>query len=186
MEQLEIITTILGLTYVILLIRQNIWCWPLSILSAIGSIVLFIDAKLYSEAILYSYFIGISIYGWWTWSRPKQELKVTQWGFWSHLKIIAIGVLGSLLLGTTFTKFTDAEQSYFDSTTTVFSFLASYMEVKKVLTGWVFWIIINFTTILLYYTRSLDYYAVLMFLYGILSIWGYFQWKKEIKNLHTA
>ena len=58
------------------------------------------------------------------------------------------------------------------------AFLATYMEVTKVLEGWVYWILINLASIWLYHDRSLDIYAVLIGLYAVLSVWGYISWRR--------
>ena len=68
---IEILAVLAGLLYVILLIKQRIGYWLAAIIGSCLSIYLFIDNKLYSEAILYGYYVGISIYGWILWSKPK-------------------------------------------------------------------------------------------------------------------
>jgi len=86
---IEITGTVLSLIYLFLLMKENIWCWFFSILSAIFFIYSFIDVKLYSEAILYSFFILFSIYGWYKWSTNKagktlviSKLPLKIHGFW--------------------------------------------------------------------------------------------------------
>jgi len=180
---IEILATVTSLGYLILLIRQNIWCWPLSIISGLLSIYLFIQSKLYSESILYGYFILISIYGWWNWSRPKKQLKVSTWLPKYHLLTILTGIVFSLGLGYFFETNTDADKPYLDATTTIFSFIASILEAKKILSGWIYWIIINGVTVGLYFSKSLDIYAALMVIYFIMSIVGYQTWRKDYESV---
>jgi nicotinamide mononucleotide transporter len=77
-----------------------------------------------------------------------------------------------------FNSYTDAERPYIDSFTTVFSFLATFLEAKKVLSSWKYWIVINGVTIGLYFDKGLDIYAGLILVYFIMSFVGYFKWKK--------
>lgn len=180
---IEILATATSLGYLLLLIRQNIWCWPLAIVSGLLSIYLFLESKLYSESILYGYYILIAIYGWWNWSRPKAPIKVTTWKTKNHLTAIPIGIVLSVGLGHMFITYTDADKPYLDATTTIFSFIASILEAKKILSGWIYWIIINGVTVGLYFSKSLDIYAGLMVIYFVMSIVGYREWRKDYMKI---
>ena len=179
---IEIIATVTSLGYLLLLIRQNIWCWPLAIVSGLLSIYLFMESKLYSESILYGYYVLISCYGWWNWSRPKTALKVTT----MHGKYHIIGIVScaaiALGLGYFFKNHTDADKPFLDATTTVFSFFASILETRKILAGWIYWIVINGVTVGLYFSKSLDIYAGLMVVYFMMSIVGYLEWRKDYRK----
>lgn len=181
---IEIVATVTSLGYLLLLIRQNIWCWPLAIISGGLSIYLFFESKLYSESLLYGYYILIAIYGWWNWSRPKEALKVSTWKPKYHLITIPIGLVIALGLGQIFVMYTDADKPYLDATTTIFSLIASILEARKILSGWIYWIIINGVTVGLYFSKSLDIYAGLMVIYFMLSIVGYRQWKKDYLSVN--
>ena len=176
---IEILATITSLSYLILLIRQNSWCWPLAIISGFLSICLFLELKLYSESILYGYYILIALYGLWNWSRPKKQLKVSTWKSKYHAIAIIVGAFLSFGMGYIFATQTDADRPYLDSTTTIFSFIASILEARKILSGWIYWIIINGVTVGLYFSKSLDIYAVLMIVYFVMSIVGYSVWRKD-------
>ena len=77
-DNLELIAVILGLIYLILLIKEKIACWIFGILSSAISIYLFYSIQLYSEAILYFYYVIIGIYGFWLWSIKGVEKKSFQ------------------------------------------------------------------------------------------------------------
>lgn len=176
---LEIISVIFGLIYLILMIKENIWCWAFGIVGSGLSIFLFIETKLYSEAILYAYYVVIGIYGWWLWGRPKGKLLIGKWKGYQHIIAVVICVLLSMLMGYGFSIWTDADKPYFDSTTSVFSYFASYLEAKKILSSWIYWIVVNLLTIGLYHTKDLSFYSGLMAVYLVLSVVGYFRWKKS-------
>lgn len=179
---IEVLATTTSLAYLILLIRQNIWCWPLAIVSGLLSIFLFIESKLYSESVLYGYYVLIAFYGLWNWSRPKVKLKIKTWKPRYHLMAILVGVLLSFGLGYWFKENTDADKPFVDATTTIFSFIASILEARKILSGWIYWIVINGVTVGLYFSKSLDLYAGLMVIYFVMSIVGYREWAKAMKN----
>jgi len=179
-DYIEWTAVLLSLIFLIFLIKEKKWCWPFGIVSSLLSIYLFIEIKLYSEAILYFYYVLIGIYGWYVWtSKNKEDLKVKTWPWAKHIPFILGGMLCSFLLGLFFKTYTDAEKSYIDSTSTIFSFIASYMEAHKIFSSWVFWILINGLSIWLYYNRGLMVYSGLMVIYFVVSIYGFWDWGKK-------
>lgn len=177
---LEIIAVIFGVIYVFLAAKNNNWCWIFGILGSAISIVLFVVyAKLYAEAILYFFYVLAGIYGWLSWKKQTDTQVVYQHGWKQHLVIIAIGIVLSFALYLSITYFfTDAEKPLVDAFTTIFSFIATYLTAKKWLENWVYWIVIDFVSTFLYYSRGLEIYALLMFAYTFIAIYGYLQWKK--------
>jgi len=180
LDYIEWTAVVLSLTFLYLLIKENKWCWPFGIISSLMSIYVFYEFKLYSEAVLYIYYVLIGIYGWYVWTnKNKEELLVTTWSWAKHIPIVLIGGALSYGLGLFFLTQTDAERTYVDSTTTIFAFIASYMEAHKIFSSWVLWIIVNGVSIWLYYDRGLLVYAVMMIVYFLVSIYGFFDWGKK-------
>lgn len=184
---LELLSVIFGLIYLLLLIKQNILCWLFGIVGSTLSIFLFYHTKLYSEAILYVYYVVMGVYGYYLWSQKSDNhsnesisLTVSDKGIFFHIFCIIITSVFALALAWFFDSYTDADWPYLDAFTTTFSFLATYLEARKVLSGWIYWIIINGLTIGLYYNKDLDFYSGLTLIYFVMSFVGYFRWKKEM------
>ncbi len=177
---LEVIAVILGMIYVILASRNNIYCWIFGILGSLLSIYLFIEhAQLYAEAFLYSYYVIAGIYGWIVWQKTPDTSTVFQHSLKTHLWIIAGGI--AISIGFYFlvsTIFTGAARPLIDSFTTVFSFIATYLTAKKWIGNWIYWIINDVVTTYLYASRELYVYAALMAAYSIIAIYGFAAWKK--------
>lgn len=178
---IETLATVFSLTYLFLLIRENIWCWFFAIISAILFVYSFINVKLYSEAFLYATFIPFSIYGWYKWSQKTTEevLKVSRLSLKSHIFWVVIGFCLAFILGYIFKTYTDAEKSFIDSNTTIFSFIASYLEAHKYLYAWAYWIVINGVNIWLYGSQGLSISSGLMIVYFIMSIVGLWRWRES-------
>jgi len=179
---LEIFAVVTGLGFIILMIYQNILCWPIGILSSAASIYLFYSTKLYMESVLFVFYIGIGIYGWTKWKEAKgddSKKEVRTKGPQYHALAILVCTTLSFAVGWVSSTYTDAQRPFADSTSTIFSFLASYMEAHRILSSWIFWIVINLFSIWLYLDRGLQLYAGLMVLYFLLSVAGYLQWKKD-------
>ncbi len=183
-KAIEIASVLLNLLYIILLMRENIWCWICGIIgSALGAFLMF-HSKLYSEAILYLFYVIIGIYGWYVWHTKgiEKEFKIAVWGINPHLAAIATGLIGSALFGYFFSQKTDADYPWVDAHTTVFAFVASFMQAHKVLSSWLFWIVINAITMWLYSMKGLNFYSGLMVFYFGLSVWGYWEWRRKLGN----
>lgn len=173
--------TILSLIFLALVMYEKIWCWFFGILSSILSVYLFYKLHLYSEAILYFFYILFGIYGWYTWNQPRKSLAISRWSWLRHIRIVSIGIILSLGIGYLFQRYTDADKSYIDAHTSVFGLVATYLEAHKILGAWIYWIIINGISVWLYYSKGLEVYTWLMLLYFILSFVGFYQWQKRLQ-----
>ena len=184
---IEILGTLFGVAYVILAARKNIWCWIAGIISSVLSVYLFwVYSNLYAEAILYMYYVIAGIIGWVQWSNPKTDRPfVIKVDSATHGFFIIIGAVLSFLLYFLISFiFPDAAKPLIDSFTTVFSFLATWITIRKWISSWIYWIVIDSISVGLYWSRDLNIYAFLMVFYTFLAIYGYYSWKKsEIKTV---
>lgn len=172
----------MGIIYVVLAARENIWCWLFGIVNAVLSVYLFYVYQLYAESILYWYYVLAGFYGWYAWgkkNRTSEDLKISTWTIPTHAKAIVCGVVLSLLLGYTLKYFfEDAAMPLIDAHTTIFSFIATYMTTRKILENWIYWIVIDIVTVGLYAQRDLNFYAILMVIYTVIAVIGFFKWKQ--------
>lgn len=177
---LEIVAVIFGVLYTVLMAKNKISCWIFGIIGSLLSIYLFIEyAKLYAEALLSVFYVFAGIYGWIMWKKQEVITKVYQDTLQKNMLLILIGTVlsfGMYFILSSFFK--EAQKPLIDSFTTIFSFIATYMMAKKRIENWFYWIAIDGVSVYLYYTRGLEIYALLMFAYTIIVIYGYFQWKK--------
>tara|TARA_R110000823_G_scaffold130015_12_gene257945 strand:- start:66326 stop:66922 length:597 start_codon:yes stop_codon:yes gene_type:complete len=179
---LEMAATAANLAYIVLLIRERILCWSFGILGSLLSVWLFMDARLYSEALLYVFYAVMGVWGWLRWQRKleQDDNPVIVWHLQAHVRAIALGCACALGLGLAAQSFTDAQRPFFDAFTTAFSFIATYMEIARVLEGWVYWFLLNLASIWLYQNRNLDIYAALIALYSVLSVVGFVSWRRSL------
>ena len=182
LQILEWVAVGLNLLFIYFIIKENAIGWSFGILASIISIAIFFHSRYYSEAILYTYYVFVGVYGWATWTNSKNKLRITEWRGTYHLAAIVVGLICFLGLGYFFATKTNADKPFADAFSTIFSFIATYMEAKKILSAWLYWIILNAYSVWLYSVKGLDVYAVLMVVYAILSVSGYMQWKKSMKH----
>ena len=127
----------------------------------------------------------MGFYGYYSWNNNNYKNNLTLVVSEKELRFHLIAILSSFLtaicLGWYFENYSDATSPYLDALTTIFSFFATYLEAKKILSAWIYWIIINALTIGLYLTKGLDIYATLSVIYFVMSFVGYYKWKKSLK-----
>lgn len=184
---LEAFGTFSGLVYIFLSIRQNIWLWPIGIITSLVFFVVFFKATLYADSGLQLYYFIVSFYGWYHWKKAKNKDKET-----GRLKIIVLKakqwplvIIITLAIGFAlywiFSKYTDASHPMWDSMVTAGSITATWMLARKLLEQWLVWIIVDGASIALFLVKDLYFTSFLTFIYTIMAIWGFIIWQKEYK-----
>lgn len=185
---IEIAGTVLGIAYIFLSVKQNILTWLMGLLTSILYIYVFFTSKFYADMSLQVYYVWVSIYGWILWAKgktpntDKAELPTTNVGKKMIVKLTIISIL--LWIGIYFIlkEFTDSPIPFGDAFTTAFSIVATWMLARKIIEHWIIWVVVDFISIILYIYKGLYPTAILFVIYTGAAVWGYFEWKKELKT----
>ena len=184
----EIVGSVLGIIYVFLSIKQNIFTWFTGLLTSALYIYVFFVAKFYADMALQVYYVWISIYGWIIWTKGKVEkggksdLPVKRAGKRQLILLSLITVLLWLTIYFVLKYFTDSPVPVGDAFTTAMSIVATWMLARKIIEHWIFWIIVDFVSLGLYIYKGLYPTSVMFLIYTIAALWGYFEWKKDLKS----
>ncbi|USQ79200.1 nicotinamide riboside transporter PnuC [Ornithinimicrobium faecis] len=180
MHWTEIAGFITGGLCVWLVVRQNVWTFPIGIANNIFFIVLFSQVGLYAEAGLQVVYIGLGLLGWWWWLRggsDRTRLVVRDTPSWAWpAAIIAIG-LGTWALHWLLTNFTDSTVAGWDAVTTTMSLVAQLMLSRKWIGNWVVWIVADVIYIGLYASKGLWLTSVLYAVFLTMCVVGLRQWR---------
>ncbi|HEX9185944.1 MAG TPA: nicotinamide riboside transporter PnuC, partial [Vicinamibacteria bacterium] len=109
---------VLGVAYVLLAIRENPWCWPLGIGNAALFLVVFFEARIYSNAALQALYVVLSFYGWYEWrhgGKGHGRLAVSRAPARWLASLAAAAVLASVGLGLFLRHRTDAALPFPDA-----------------------------------------------------------------------
>ena len=177
---LEALAVFFAVSYLLLAMKQNILCWYAAFFSTLIYTYLYWDVSLYMESILNIYYLLMAIYGWIKWNNKQSinDLPIKEWDLKKHIFLIFLIFLFSLISGLLLIN-TDAVRPYLDSFTTWGSVLTTYLVTQKILSNWLYWIIINSVGIFLYIDKEVYLTALLLLSYQIISIFGYIKWRKE-------
>ncbi len=181
----EIIAVLLAIGYLLLAIRENIWCWFCAAISTAIYVWLFAGAKLYMESLLNLFYFAMALYGWHVWSSGKDESgnrPVVVWPLALHLAAIAAIAVASLASGYLLERTSDAAYPYIDSATTFAAIWATFLVAQKVLENWWYWLLIDSASIFIYWARDLQLTSLLFVLYIVLIPVGLISWTRSYRD----
>ncbi|OFY57609.1 MAG: hypothetical protein A2Y87_11995 [Bacteroidetes bacterium RBG_13_46_8] len=184
LHYIEILGTITGLIYIIYSIEQKRILWVYGGISSLFYIIVFFQAGLFAYMTLYFYYAGISIYGWFAWGKPRDKasgargitrLKTRSWILTGCAVVLLFLITGFVLKYTA-----NSEIAWADALLTSGSIAATWLLMRKVLDHWLLWIGIDTLSGVVSLYKGLPFAAILFFIYTLLAIKGYFEWKKEL------
>ena len=187
MHSLELAATLLALAYVILALKQSLWCWPAALLSTVLFTHVMWQSALLSDALLQLYYAAMALYGWWRWqqlrqSAPDQRGPVYEWPWQRHALLIGVTAMSGLALGAFMANYTQADFAYIDAQTTVFSVVATLLVARKLVSNWLYWVVIDAVSIFVYAQKHLYFLTGLFMLYTVIAIAGYFIWRSHYQQ----
>jgi nicotinamide mononucleotide transporter len=179
----EILAVVLAVAYLVLAIRQNIWCWGAAAVSTLLYLFIMYEARLYMESALQLFYLAMAVYGWYQWRKPDekgQTLRVSTWPWRYHL--FALGSIALLVIvsGELLSRYTGAAMPHADSFTTWGAIVATFMVARKVLENWIYWFVIDSVSIGLYLGRDLYFTAALFGAYLVMIVIGYRSWRASM------
>ena len=178
---METLAIILALLYLLLAARQSVWCWLAGALSCAIYAWLMFHVQLYLESALQAIYVLLAGYGWWQWRYgTASDSAATQVGYSWRWHVI-VGVLLALvaaLLAWLMQTYTQADQVWLDSYTTVYSLFATWLLTRKLFSIWVYWLVIDSAYIYLYAIKGFEQTAGLYVVYLVLVVYAMWQWRQ--------
>jgi len=183
LQLLEVLAVLLAIAYLVLAIRQNIWCWAAAALSTLLYLYIMYRANLYMESALQLFYLLMAGYGWYQWRRRgdgDEELQVSTWRPRHHLLAIGSVALLVFVSGDLLARYTSAALPHVDSFTTWGAIVATWMVARKILENWVYWFVIDAVSVGLYLNRDLFFTAALFVGYLVMIVIGYRTWRASM------
>ena len=190
MEQyIEILGTIVGIVYLWLEYKANIYLWLVSIIMPAIYLYIFYVAGLYADFAINIYYLLIAIYGWLAWkygfklfSLKKENnrvevLKISSIPKKLWIRLFLVYVLLQLLITWVLVTYTNSDVPWLDSFTTSVSIIAMWLLARKYVEQWLVWIIVDVVCVGLYIYKDLYFTSALYALYAIIAVFGYFKWR---------
>jgi nicotinamide mononucleotide transporter len=194
LSYLEIIAVVTGLLCVYLAAINNIWNWPIAIISTVITIYIMAGKALYADMLQYTYLTIINIYGWYIWSKRRGTEEKRPVVLISRKQIIwtiAAVVVITPVLGFTLITFAARLHyqppafPYLDSFCTVVSLAAQVLMARKVLENWLIWVFVDIIYVVIYAVKDLQAFAFMFMVYIVIALIGYFDWRKVLRRQET-
>jgi nicotinamide mononucleotide transporter len=183
MSYWEVIAVLLGIAYLLLAVRESLWCWYAAFVSTAIFLYLFWQVDLLMESALQIYYLVMAVYGWRQWQGGGSDseghvasLPISTWPARKHGLAIGGVLLASVVSAVLLRQYTQAALPLLDSFTTWGSILTTWMVTRKILENWLYWLVIDSVSIYLYLDRGLYLTALLFLAYLVIVIFGYRKW----------
>lgn len=203
---LDIVTTILGLIYLVLEYRASIALWVVGIVMPAMDIYLYWSHGLYGDAGMAVYYTLAAIYGYAVWkfgakwkamikrkgsdkkegasavSSSSEELPVTF--FPRRLILRALGFFFLAWAATYYVlvAYTNSTVPLLDAFTNALSFVGLWALARKYVEQWLLWIAVDVVCCYLYVVKGIPFKAGLYGLYVVIAVMGYWKWKGLAKK----
>ena len=184
---LEFIAVIFGFLSVWFAKENNVLVYPAGILSTAIFVYLLIISELYGDATINGYYFLMSFYGWYFWTQKKSGKIINQVGRTSinekmgSIFLFVFGIIAIFLIYNYFNKWSTVS-AYIDTLTTGIFFVAMWLMSRRKIEHWTFWIVGDVLSVPLYIYKGLFLTAIQYFVFTIIAIIGYREWKKIIQK----
>ena len=183
MSILEIIAASAGVLSVWFARKNNVLVFPTGIVSVLIYVVITYENKIYAEAGINLYYFVMSVYGWFLWTSKNTKIKkhISENTKSENKHCIILFIIFYVILFFVL-KMTDSDVVLLDSITTALSLTAMLLLARRKLENWIFWILADIIYIPLFIYKGLYITSVQYFIFLILAISGYFEWKRSLEN----
>jgi nicotinamide mononucleotide transporter len=179
----ETLGFVTGALCVYLVVKENVWNFPLGIANNVFLLILFAQARIYGDAALQIVYVALGVHGWQSWlygGRRGAALKIAHAPVKS-LAILALGIASITVAFAWFLHSISDAAPWLDAFTTVVSLAAQYLLNRKLIETWTLWIVADIAYIYLYLARDLELTAALYMIFLGLCVAGWWSWQKRLK-----
>ena len=182
----EITAVLFGFISVWYASRNSVLVYPSGMINTAIFVYLLYKWGLLGDMIINAYYFCVSIYGWYVWTRKKNDLftPITKCSS-RDFKISSIIFVFAIIL--IFVVYLNADKwgslvSYVDTLTTAIFFVAMWTMANRKIESWIFWIIGDIISVPLYFYKGLTFTSFQYFVFTFIAIYGYNLWIKILSK----
>jgi nicotinamide mononucleotide transporter len=185
----EHISTVMQVISVWYARKNNVLVYPSGIIGVIlaAYVYLFmVSPPLYADGVLNIYYLTMSIYGWYNWTRKGREALPVYPISWCNRNERINGILlfafSWAALYFTLHLLTNSNTPILDSLVSASAITAMWWMAKRKIENWIAWIISNIVAIPLNFYKGLMLFTLMYVLFLLLAWWGLTDWKKMLRR----
>jgi nicotinamide mononucleotide transporter len=179
----EVLGFLTGGLSVWLVVKGNIWTWPVGIANNVFFALLFWDARLYGDMALQGLYVVLNALGLWFWLRRDGAGRRPQIGRVHPLEAAALLALAVPVTWApmVYLRHIHGSAPFLDALTTCGSIVATYLLARKLIESWFVWIAVDVVYVPLYLSRELVLTAVLYAGFLLMCVLGLAEWRRELR-----
>lgn len=175
----DMLAFVTGVAGVWLTIKQNIWCWPVALVSVVISFAVFMKQRLYGDMCLQAVYFIAGVYGWVYWDLKKNQPFTVSSLRDKNIPWLLVATLLQALLYYYLLLYFGGDRPLLDGLLTAASLTATYMMTRKWIENWAVWVMVDGMYILLYGLKHLWWFCLLYLVFTIMAAAGWLKWKKQ-------
>lgn len=184
---LELTAILFGLISVWCAKKNNSLVFPTGIINTAIYVYLLWKWSLLGDMLINFYYVVMSFYGWYHWTRKKEAVaefpisksSQSEKGIAIGLFIISIIFVSSIYIF--FDKFTHWT-AYIDTFVTGVFFAGMWLMAKRKIENWILWIVGNIISIPMYYAKGYTFTSFQYLIFTIIAVYGYLEWKRIVQQ----
>jgi nicotinamide mononucleotide transporter len=181
---LQIVGAVLGLLYLWLEYRANIWLWVVNAIMPIVHGTLYLSSGIYADAAMQLYYVLAGVYGFCVWKFgagcAKKEVNIQHTPMSWVVPLVIVYAVLHFAMYFVLSEFTDSRVPFFDSMSTALCIVAMWMLSRKLVEQWLVWLVVDMISVGLYLYKGIPITAMLYTLYCALAIAGYVRWRRQM------
>jgi nicotinamide mononucleotide transporter len=179
MNIVELIAAIFGVLSILFSIKKRIEVYPIGLISIFLYIYICWDYKIYANMLIQIIFGLLSLQGWYFWNKNKKTdntVEVNQIGLSAFLRSILFALILWPLISILLLRYSNSDVVMLDGFTTAFSLVGMWMMIYQFRYHWIFWMIVNSVSIVLYASKQLYFSAIFYMIAFFMAVYGWKKW----------
>lgn len=187
---LEYVAVFAGIASVWFSRKENIWVYPIGLVSTIIYVYLSFVAHLIGEASVNIYYSILSIYGWVLWAKTDQQKQhLLHISFSTKKEWIQQLSFGIILYIAIYSALIFLKKYFYpnviawgDAFASATAYTGMWLMARKKVESWYWWIATNVASIPLYFIKGMVVTSLYYFILLIMAFWGLAEWKRRVTN----
>lgn len=184
MSTLAIVSIVFSFIYIVLAAKNDVRCFYAGIISsAAWGLEDFLHLNLKFDGFLQIFYLVMSVVGIYQWKNNKdsEELKLSWFGLKNNLLLIALGFVLTFVFVKVMGSITSSNSIWLDGLTSVFSVLATFLLIRRIVDTWIYLLICDVIYIYIYGVQEAWLFVGMMVVYCVMAIAGFFNWRKMLR-----
>lgn len=181
---IDVFGFISGAVCVWLVVKKNIWNWPIGMVNNVFFLITFAEAGLFADSALQVFYIVTSAFGWYFWLRGgpnRTEARVRNVG-WREFSMVGVAIAAVTYVMYGYLVSINDTAPFLDALTTSGSLGAFYLQSKKYVQSWYLWIAADLVYIPLYFWKDLPLVGVVYMIFLAMCVKGLMDWRADLKT----